>query len=367
MTDECPNPVREFILEHGLDALVDRTHVKVKQNKLDLTLLEYDQLNSPMGDPLTQGCRGLILDHNNAWRVVSWSFDKFFNAHEGHAAPVRWDNARVYEKLDGSLMTLFFHNDTWHVATKGTADASGPMPLDRTRTFSTTFWEAFNASGYELPEDTTRSYTFELMSPWNQVVVRQHEMRLVLIGARSLVTGQEEDPEDVSAECGFECVRTFAFKDRESVLKEAMEMNGLKQEGFVVCDMDFNRIKIKAKQYVALHHMKYTSGASLGNLLAVVQAGEIAEFVSYFPEYEARAQELSEKFESIIKESEALYEEVKDIEVQKEFALKVKDKPWCGVFFQMRAGRVDSIETWFRAHDSKRMLKYMGMDPTETV
>lgn len=53
-----------------------------------------------------------------ACRVVCRPFDKFFNSKEaGHKKePVDWTSARVYEKVDGSLIKCYFYkasfNDT---------------------------------------------------------------------------------------------------------------------------------------------------------------------------------------------------------------------------------------------------------------
>src|ERR1019366_8453836 len=91
-----------------------------------LVMLKYSQINSPMNEPIVQQCRGIILDESNDWAVVSYPFDKFFNYGEPNAAKIDWANTRVLEKLDGSLMTLYWYADQWRVASSGTPDAGGP-------------------------------------------------------------------------------------------------------------------------------------------------------------------------------------------------------------------------------------------------
>ena len=55
-----------------------------------------------MGSPLVAECRGIILDEQDDWRVVSYPFDKFFNYNESKAAVLDWSQGvDVYEKLDG--------------------------------------------------------------------------------------------------------------------------------------------------------------------------------------------------------------------------------------------------------------------------
>lgn len=55
-----------------------------------------------MGSPIVQECRGLILDEDDNWAVVSYPFDKFFNFNESKAAHLDWaSGVDVFEKVDG--------------------------------------------------------------------------------------------------------------------------------------------------------------------------------------------------------------------------------------------------------------------------
>lgn len=61
-------------------------------------------------------------DSNN---IVCYPFSKFFNAGEHHAANLEWPTAVFTEKLDGSLIKLYFleADGQWVVATNNTIDA----------------------------------------------------------------------------------------------------------------------------------------------------------------------------------------------------------------------------------------------------
>ena len=71
-------------------------------------MLNYNQIASPMAEVICQECRALLLEMGT-WDVVSRSFFKFFNYGQPEAHPVDWATARVQEKLDGSLICLYFH------------------------------------------------------------------------------------------------------------------------------------------------------------------------------------------------------------------------------------------------------------------
>lgn len=66
------------------------------------------------------------------------------------ALPVR---LQVYEKLDGSLMTLYHYRGQWHVATTGRPDASGSVGSARA-SYNDLFWEIWQNLGYSKPKDT---------------------------------------------------------------------------------------------------------------------------------------------------------------------------------------------------------------------
>ena len=89
----------------------------------NLVLFKYDQVNSPMDNPVVQECRGIILDEADDWRVIARPFTKFYNYGEPNAASIDWTTARVQEKVDGSLCAFYHYKGDWHVATTGTPDA----------------------------------------------------------------------------------------------------------------------------------------------------------------------------------------------------------------------------------------------------
>ena len=125
----------------------------------NLVLLKYDQLESPLGDPLVRQCRGLIVDEADGYRVVSRSFDKFWNHGEVHADTVDFATATVQEKLDGSLCVLYHHDGAWRVQSSGSPDASGDINRSG-MLFSTLFWQTFAAHGWSLPPDEDRDLCF---------------------------------------------------------------------------------------------------------------------------------------------------------------------------------------------------------------
>lgn len=190
--------IQRYLLAGGtLDDLLRIYAIKSNRSEAhpNLVLLKYNQIASAMGERIVQESRGIILDESDGWRVVSRAFDKFFNHGEGHAAPIDWTTARVQEKVDGSLCVLYSYRGEWHVATSGMPDARGEVN-GCGFSFAALFWRTFRAMGLALPEGSADlCYAFELTSPWNRVVVKHDSERLVLLGVRDRVTGQEHPVE----------------------------------------------------------------------------------------------------------------------------------------------------------------------------
>ena len=129
--------------------------------------LSYSQTESNFSSDVVQECRGLILERGS-WNVVAMPFKKFFNYGEQHADRLDWGTAKVYEKLDGSLLTLYFHSGEWHVATSKLPAADGKLPSGGVAgcgTFAELFWSVWRRKGYRTPESRTTCYMFELCNP----------------------------------------------------------------------------------------------------------------------------------------------------------------------------------------------------------
>ncbi len=354
--------VQQFLRDGGtLSDLAARYAIKATRGTRtpSLVLLKYNQIDSPMSEPIVRECRGLILDESAGWRVVSRSFDKFFNHGEGHAAPIDWSTARVQEKLDGSLCVLYWHNGEWRVQTSGHPEAGGKVN-DTSYTFADLFWEVFRAEGYALPsvgEHEDLCIAFELTTKHNRVVVRHEEPRLTLIGVRCRRTGQERPLEMLDHR--YRPVRSFGLQSFEQIAATFSGMEPLKQEGYVVVDGSFNRVKVKHPGYVAIHHLK--DGHSTRRLVEIVQSGEVGEFLTYFPEWRSEFDEIQSGMAMVEAQLEADYARLADIPVQKDFALEaVKTK--CGAaLFAVRSKKAATVREFLNRQQPDAIIRMLGI------
>jgi len=237
---------------------------------------------------MVQECRGLILDAKANWAVVAFPYTKFFNYGEPRAHPIDWSTAHVTEKIDGSLLTLYWHAEEWHVATSSTPDARGETktpPL----TFAELFWDIWARLRYVMPIYTHCSYIFEMITPRNPIVIHPLTDDLLLHGVRDNLSLYEMDPVPVAAAHGWHAVPAYQFNTMDDVIATSKRIDATAHEGFVVRDATFQRVKVKAPQYVALAHMlgrgHVGTHVDSKHMLQIVRTNEGDEFLSHFPEH----------------------------------------------------------------------------------
>lgn len=350
----------EFLKSGGtIEQLHEQYKIKARAHSEhpNLMLFKYDQIESPMAADIVQECRGVIIDMDTL-KVVSRPFDKFFNHGEVLASRIDWKTAAVQEKLDGSLMTMYWYNEQWQVATSGTPDACAPVGA-HDMTFKDLFWKVFKDHNYELPVDTNKCYVFELMTPYNRVVVRHDFNQLKLIGARDLLTMQEIDIQKESF--GFQPVGTFNnLSDFAGLDATFSNIDPVRQEGYVVVDAGFNRVKVKHPGYVLLHRAK--DGLSTRRIVDIIKTGESTEVLAHFPEWQAEFDRVLEKYNEFV---DYLYESwgaVSHLETQKEFALAIENVKMKSALFARRAKKVNTFKEFLASQRTDTIIEAIGLD-----
>jgi hypothetical protein len=310
-----------------------------------LVLLKYNQLECSFTNPEVCECRGLILDSAEDWRVVAYPFNKFQNESHPLADKIDWKTARVQEKLDGSIISIYYYFKAreWQISTSGCPDGFNQID-DSGITFRDLVLDCLDKQGLQRQYwDPYFTYIFELTSPLNRVVVDHKEAKLTLIGVRSNVNFCEIATNDLERlRLCFNnnlppIVQEYSLSDLDSCLKAAEKLNPLEHEGYVVVDADFNRVKIKSPAYVAIHHIK--DSCSLSKMALVVRNGEYEEFLialDSYPMHKARFLEIVERYKTLINTCVDTYSSIKDISNQKEFALLACQSEFNTVLFSMR-------------------------------
>jgi len=327
----------------------------------------YDQIESSKikDHPIVRESRGIILDRDASWSVVARPFDRFFNWGENVTeVNFDWSSFVAQEKIDGSLMILYNYLGKWNVATKGSPDANGTIG-DNSFTFAELFWETFKQQMYSVSDlDPRNTYMFELTSKYNRVVTSQlnNEGKLTLIGVRDNNTGQEF-PVSLYKDI-FDVVRSYDMNTIDEILIAAKELDPSKQEGFVLVDKNYNRIKVKSEKYVLIHHLKDSIDDE--RIVELIRTGEDSEVFAYFPDIKNRYDEIKKGVDVFIGILDVFWKLYIDENInmskisQKEFALYVQDifdEKIHSFFYMRRAGKVQNATEWMNKLRPEKVLE----------
>lgn len=284
--------IQEFILAHEnwRELLADAPYnLKISEDD-GFVLFKYNQIASDFHEEICKEARGLILDTQDNFRVVRYAFKKFFNVDEGFAAQLDWDTAVATEKIDGSIMSVWFARGKWHLSTNGTIDAfkaeiNGVGPYK-------TFGELFESI---LPLSTFANYnkhrcwTFELVSPYNKVVIDYPETKVYLLSVRDMDSLEELglDAVEMLADANGLTVPERYDLNNEADYRKVVEQMPEGHEGIVVRDVNGERVKIKTLLYFEMHRAKNNGVITLERIVDLIRANDHYEFLSYFPEYQS--------------------------------------------------------------------------------
>ena len=309
--------------ERWEDILTKKYSIKVKKEG-DLAIFNYG-FDCDFSHPLVQEARGIIIDLKSL-EVRCWPFRKFGNHNESYADKIDWSSARVLEKVDGSIIKLWFDGarGTWQFSTNGTIRAESASIENYTGLY---FGDVIvRADNYrDIPFDRLdrdKTYIFELVSPETKVIVSYGATSLYHIGTRSNLCGIESE-EDI----GIKKPASYALSSLEECIKAAVLLNADKTvttaddvtgEGFVVVDKNYNRVKVKSPDYIMMHRIASYATLTKRDCLTMLISGDgdvkkmsdaNPALVPIFKYYDYRLAELKYQADKLALLARSLYKE----------------------------------------------------------
>jgi hypothetical protein len=334
------------------------------------TLLTYSKTGgSDFSLPLVQECRGLIIN-NITFKPVCVPFTKFFNVQESNAHYIDWASARFLEKLDGSIIKVWYDDDGWMISTNGTIDARNAnlqshaisqYANQEVSTYLELFVLALEGFGFDeflRQLDTGKTYMFELVSPLNKIVVSYDETKLYHIGTRDNKTLNEVE---VKLE-GVGYPKSYSISSLEDCLEIAKGLS-VDNEGYVIVDQYYNRVKVKGSAYVDAHAMRGDGVLSLKRALRIFVEHKDDDFVSMFPEYTSLFEGLRSSIGGAVcklKEEQNSMPDMSSFETRKDFAIWAKTKSKPHYFFGLADGNWEDVDGWLERLHIDDLLGLIG-------
>lgn len=243
-----------------------------------LILFRYDSHKAPESI-FRHICRGIILDSEDDWKVISYPFNNFVTDRSSHINP-----SIIHEKIDGSFCQMYFYEGKWCVSTNRNSDGTSIIGIRRQLriVFRDLFWNIFQQKYNNIILNTDYTYMFEMISPSHPIIICYDIDDLILIGVRNRVTYQEYSIYESQ----------FNEFDRPAIYSD-LNMDSLDinlHEGLVSVTENFDRIKYKTPAYVK-KAFKFplctnrNSKSIINSIIQVLQSGEKEEFIKYCPEF----------------------------------------------------------------------------------
>lgn len=396
--------VQQYLLTHSLTQLAEEHGVYARWNGGRTKFsLNYDQIEATDGDPLSQECRGLVLRPLNRGitndeicgetAILARPMRRFFNLGQEAAAELDFesDSVRIMEKLDGTLCIVYWDSEAgWCVGTRSVCEADLPVDGFGDYTFRTLFIEAFEkCSGLSWTDNIVpaldmgrdRTFCFELLTPYNQVVVRHDTMSVALLAVRHNESGLEDSYERIrdmwcdSEMLGCKAVPQYSLKTLSDITTFVNSRPGLENEGVVGASYDsdetsgglctVSRVKIKSAAYLLASRTKSVIGASPRNLMELILLEQIDDLLPVLTDKQKEmTEEMREKLRVLMHDFDRLYHEkmaelkaeapMSDHNRRKWFARAVGSSGmWMAPAMAMYEGKATTLHEWILRHKER--------------
>ncbi len=283
--------------------------IKVKEDG-EYILLQYSQLESDFSNEMVQQARGIILRNTviaeevgEEWTCVCRPFNKFHNIQEDLAAPIDWTTACVQEKIDGSLMKLWYDLGRWHLSTNGCVDAFKAMLGDTDVSFGDIFLRAAGVRSineFAARFDPDYTYLFELTSPETRLVI-PYDDGVYFLAKKETFTGNEAKIPINELPPSVKHPRLYPISDPNGAIEAAAAMTQ-DEEGFVVVDANLNRVKIKSLAWLEAHRAYNNGNVSIRTLIDFIREEKIDDLLALAPSYREKVEDIK-KFLSIYQDA----------------------------------------------------------------
>lgn len=203
-------------------------------------------------DETTKHCRGIIVDDDG--NIIEQPFDKFWTfkqyisndlvlLNEGQILRLPNCDFRITEKVDGTMVTLYWIGDIPYLATQ--RSFTNIKAIEATKILHSKYTHLFSALNREY------TYVFEAIYPETKVLIEYGDIRdLVLIGVIDKRTGKPIPVPDI----GFRTCKDYT--QEYGHLRDFNDLSALdlqNNEGFVIYFESGEMLKVKFPWYIKAH------------------------------------------------------------------------------------------------------------------
>lgn len=302
----------------------------VKHPTEDLWILDYTRRChlEDAYDEYTCLCRGMIIDKD--WNIVERCMYKFFNYEEIEDKSIIPNiDFEVFEKLDGSMGTLYWLNDMPYIATRGSF--ASEQAIHATKLVQTKYIDICKNL------DKSKTYVFEIIYPDNHIVVDYKDTDdIYLIAVIDKETGKDDNLQNYQ-NTGFNVVTRYDGVKDYNTIRDIF--NGNNKEGFVVKFSNGFRMKMKFAEYFKIHAL--LNGISKKRIFEMYINNEHANIATVLNNVDEENRIMIEGWIKLFNNYYSIIyldalKEYKEFDSDKEAAFYFKTCKWTPILFQMR-------------------------------
>lgn len=331
----------------------------------------YNQIKSDFSNDIVKECRGIIFKRGHWDKPVCHAFDKFHNYGETYASNIDWNTARVTEKIDGSLIKVWYNKDTdnFVISTNGTINA---FEAELNNPKYKTFGELFVNGVKDLSEfidickrNNRSTYMFELVSPFNRVVIPYEDIDIYFLGERDFNDNLTSFTDSICTKdfesIGIKTPEVYPLFSLYDVISASKKLPW-NEEGYVVQDALNNRIKVKSPKYVIAHYARNNNQISKKYLIDVVLKNEQEEFKTYCSDYNSELTSIEADMTEYQQNLQAYYNKLRITlpinYTRKEYAAIVKTYPtWAQPYLFSGISVYNYVSNWNSSKWEKELAK----------
>jgi hypothetical protein len=256
--------------------------LKIKEDKTYPNLfLICGQDNSDYSLKIVNECNGIILDKNTL-SIVCYTFDKCPEQNVLNPLlniePCNLFFEPVYE---GTLIRAYFHENKWMISTKKCIDPSKSNWVSN-RSFMELFNDAISIQNPNILAhlNSEYCYSFILMHPENNIIMKVHYPQLFHISTRDMRTFTEINTDIPLIPHLERNPFSISFDELNNYIEND---NTLDIEGYMLIDINYNRQKFKKKFFNYVRDLWGNTNNRFFRYIELRQNVEkLNEYLSYF-------------------------------------------------------------------------------------
>lgn len=215
----------------------------------------------------------------------------------------------------------------------------------------------YNEFFQTLNEHKNFTYIFEMVHPLTRVVIEYDKPDIRHIGTRNNDTYEELD-----INIGIQKPIEYKFNSFEDVVNMSRILP-YSEEGYVVVDANWNRVKVKSPAYLAVHHLENNGVLSARRVMDIILNGEQSEVLANFPEFTDYFNVASEVFYNFKSELQKNIDDFRNMtfETKKDFAMVVSKTQFPSFFFQVYDGKYtyDDLSKYLHEYGGEKIAKIL--------